>query len=558
MGPFSRLSTSSSFETVVDDDTSTLLPQRDELATLENTAEKNHNPFETATQSFGEDLKICEGEEETPISWGNGEATPVVTDGKQGSFEALVATPPSPSLSTSTTTSTEYTFVQQHDDMIPEYFHPISTGNSILGNICLDGIEDMAEGIQAVAFEVYPDTELIEKCWTQRRGLSFMQQRSLDQKLLDMNESTPGEYIRALIAKGASPNSKTKGHKVSFALGKSLDSGNIECVCALLQGGADPNAWVNQRFVALPYAIGVRNEPGTWALIAAGARADGSCRILSDSNDVELDNIYAEYQMPLRSAVEPALIRKLPRQGEWEKQVRMVRFLLANGADASSYGPGCYSATQLMNTLSNWIVRWSGVDKLATIRVARLMLESTIIDMRHSMIPTGNLTCRNVFNFVACYGNADMLKLLGSYVLPYCDSSLYWARAVSFAAAGRAWGCLNVLMKPPFARPEALLYLIADYLNPDPDAEKVSLDWFRFSRAAQMILESGTDPSEAHHVTYERQRYLCFNTRKSKEISPLQLVDKIATKKSRSQVRNLLKQYKKRKGKRVSELSEKK
>ncbi|KAK7421613.1 hypothetical protein QQX98_002080 [Neonectria punicea] len=405
--------------------------------------------------------------------------------------------------------------------------------------LCLDGIEEMSDEIQAITLLAKPDGDLIERSATQRLLLPVTQREILDQVLAEIHEATTGEVIRNTIAQGGNPNSDEGGRIISLALRMALDQRNIECVCALLQGGAHPNARVEKGLfghLALPYAVLKGFEAGVWALVAAGASVNAPKPALNPRWSAG----WFFNNTPLICAIN--LLSQAPDTQFEDSRVRILRFLLANGADVSCRGrDDLRNPFHIVRALSILASGSLALDKPIVLRVARLLLSGE--NLKGCPPMPSRHECANPFSEAAASGNEQLLMLLGTRLRPYCNME-YWSRAMSSAARARAWECVEVLMKPPYACKQTLHYLIDDYMDPNEKEwfEKPTspLDWDGFSTAAKMIMAKGANPSTPCFFTYKGQNLLSSDADERDLVSAFQLVKRIATTADRKAVRDLL------------------
>ncbi|KPM39749.1 hypothetical protein AK830_g6831 [Neonectria ditissima] len=424
-------------------------------------------------------------------------------------------------------------------------------------DLCFDRIEDMAQMIRRTMLLAQPDKDLILLSQARRRLLQPKQQKELDQTLADIGPETTADMIRDTIAKGGDPNGGRPRHVATLALVKALVQRKKECVCALLCGGADPNA-IDDPALGYPvlfYAIENGNQHAVWWLVAAGASVnfpvlESSSKTFASKRLVTTPFLYAIKHL-YSSPHNPVEVSQLRIDPVKDIQVRIVRFLLANGA---GFDICELSHERVANEISALATSWYTVDRLVIWRVAKLLLRS-MGNPPYKEITTNNLSILNPFNEAAAHGAGPLLTLLGTDLLPYCSTTYdpaghsaieYWSGAMAVAARSQAWECAKILAKPPYACQESLLRLIQEYMqrkNQDTFASKRfgSLSWSGFSRAAEMLLnDNGSDPFVQRHVRFKKQTFLGTSSPGLRLVSPLELVNTIATDKDRRPVRKLL------------------
>ncbi|KAF4994234.1 hypothetical protein FDECE_13173 [Fusarium decemcellulare] len=418
---------------------------------------------------------------------------------------------------------------------------PIAERNIVLGDSGTECTGFIADKVKAISSIAHPDKNLMQHSQARRQQLEPLQAELLDQELCNINQSTAARAIRATIAKGGDPNRATTAHEISVPLKAALALRNTECLCALLQGGIDPNARVSAFFSALPYAAYQGYEEGVWALVSAGADTNSLNTIIRKDNT---ERAHENCPTPLLGALHPKFLMSSAqplRQSQLEKQVRIVRFLLERGADPSFCGSKAYIHNFTHKPISKAIQKWTGFNDSTAYHMARLLLEAgATVDLSSIPIQSDKISDDNPFHIVAHSGNEKLLTLLGIHVVPKCHPK-HWQRAISCAARSEAWGCVRILTEPPYARKDSLLYLIDDYMSPTALPSNFDkLTWSNFSQAAEMLLASGVDPAKKELFSYEKRRFLTKNGPASQRISPLKLVNKIATHTKRSEVRDLL------------------
>lgn len=168
-----------------------------------------------------------------------------------------------------------------------KYSSPLKTpsvpNNEAWSRLSFDGLEDMANDIKNIALRVRRDEHLISRAQRKRypghyaskpswwSKMKLRKLRNLDEELDHITKSTTAEFIRELCVKGTIPRRDDTGD--SRCLSNALYSTNNECLSALLQYGADPNAWVRSKLdwrdkgnEALAYALAkpTKLPPGHW------------------------------------------------------------------------------------------------------------------------------------------------------------------------------------------------------------------------------------------------------------------------------------------------------
>ncbi|KAH6880800.1 hypothetical protein B0T10DRAFT_565532 [Thelonectria olida] len=410
--------------------------------------------------------------------------------------------------------------------------------------ILFDGIQDMANDIKRVASRACPDWDLIRASRVQREKLSDDERRRLDDRLERLDSSTPAEFIRDTIARGADPNA----HEANSITCKSLDMAlrfrNEDCVFALLECGADPNTGVeivecpvrDQPYQsALAYAAWVGKQALVWALLAAGAMVNPPdsavhCPACTGS-------IVKACTTPLLRAIDESY-----DPGLHASRNNIVRFLLANRADPNAYGcEKVGTAHQLHSPLSLSIL--SSKPHHLSNTMTQLLLEAGAV-FRMSFLPIrlDIIDKQNPLYHAVTTRNMGLFAMLDQRVTS--EDSKYWKRAISCAASYQAWDCISFLLTEPFIQMDYLHYLIQDCMRGRTvyDHALDGLGWDSFSKAAEMLLDRGFDPTRRLPFTYKRKtkRFWSQSREVTEDVSPLELVERIATAGSRSYIRDLL------------------
>ncbi len=94
---------------------------------------------------------------------------------------------------------------------------------------------------------------------------------SKDKKLVEAARKGAIDEVRALLAKGGSPNASHGGFS---ALGSAISEGRAEVARALLDAGADPGKPGDAETDALSMSVMMRDEAMTTLLVERGARID--------------------------------------------------------------------------------------------------------------------------------------------------------------------------------------------------------------------------------------------------------------------------------------------
>ncbi|KAH6977671.1 hypothetical protein EDB80DRAFT_783650 [Ilyonectria destructans] len=264
-------------------------------------------------------------------------------------------------------------------------------------------------------------------------------------------------------------------------------------------------------------------------------------------------SLFMQYNTPLIGALHPEFhFRDDRTQGEVDTQIRIVKFLIANGATASC---GSEKLTgELSLEIFSWVIRaWPGSAHYA---LAKLLLDEGAISLKHP-IDTTRLDGLNTFSLAAQDDNVELLKLLATEILPFCGLEYPVSAFVKVPYLEGGGAVKEVLMKPPFYRSDSLLYLVREFMYQKSDEDSWSplllvdeflfgnddgslMTWREFSNAVAMLVENGSDPLNEEYITYKRRRYTSTNSREHELISPLKLVEKIVTSKSRSRARKVL------------------
>ncbi|KAM5363904.1 hypothetical protein ACJZ2D_011756 [Fusarium nematophilum] len=410
------------------------------------------------------------------------------------------------------------------------------------GLISFKGIEDLAERIKAVVEKALPNRQFIETSQRQRALLNKTQKRKLDAELANIPRSTNSAFVKDILARGADPNGLQEP-LAQRPLAKALKSPNNPCLFALLQYGADPNAAVevtdgmrssSSYQPALAYAAWSGNQSAVWALRAAGAA------INPPSSDVNCPRCT---QSRIRVCTTPLLRAIDSNRHEGTAKTRMVRFLLANGADPNYFGCDHVGKTHRLRSPLSAAIVWPAADEYTSLAIARLLFEAGAeLNWERLPVSDGAIDDENPIHTAAKFKDAQLLALMVNLVKP--SDSKYWKRAVSCAAKAQAWSCIETLLCRPYWQEDYIHYLVDDYMSSrakiDPDY--LDLDWSSFYQAATLILGNvnNSNPSRQTDFTYRRKKLFGDYREVTEVVSAFDLVARIPTKKSRGEVRRLL------------------
>jgi hypothetical protein len=220
------------------------------------------------------------------------------------------------------------------------------------------GIEDFAEEVKLVADRVLPDTELILTSSRLRDGGLSSHSAYL---IINCTHRVDGDLpeIKERVLQGADPNCRINEEGTHQLLEMVLvkPSTNdfrklapVEWVITLLQCGANPNFHFFSNTNPLDYyyspallrAAYLADEQAVWALRAAGADPNGyACPLCATETvprhlprtvkHIQGDEFEFFFYTPLLCAL--ALQRSLSSDDEVQRRIRIVRFLLVNGAE---------------------------------------------------------------------------------------------------------------------------------------------------------------------------------------------------------------------------------
>lgn len=344
------------------------------------------------------------------------------------------------------------------------------------------GVEDQAGAIELVQTRVRLNELGIERSKRVRNRLTETKRDQADLELERAVVYQRRTKLKKAIAAGADPSASwdsTKASKIlTIAIHGFGDSGD-ENLCSLLEYGADPNALVasgdNGGLVSvlkqkpsegnlmlqpvLCEAAWRGNEKAVWALVSAGARVN------PDPVDVFCPECFGQAgedaAFKSRRVCSTPLLRALTSSSWSDDQIlRIVRFLLANGADPNE--AGCQTCA-MSPPLSTAIV-FGGRSKsgLALLEaIFETLLQAGARPSFDHLLPDPPAGLENPFNALAHWGLVDMLKQLD---ITDFDPVL-WKRAVCFAAANRRPSCVRMLLEKPYVQPDTLHFLVNDHLR---------------------------------------------------------------------------------------------
>ncbi|KAH6892368.1 hypothetical protein B0T10DRAFT_483685 [Thelonectria olida] len=393
-----------------------------------------------------------------------------------------------------------------------------------------DGVEECSQRIEEVRLLVRLDKGLIEKSRKAHEGLSGDQKKELLDSLRRITHTTTAESLRALIAQGAMMDDYTV-HSAS-PLYSALRATNNDCLITLLQCGANPNAEellckIGNRCYAhrsaLAYAAWSGNEFAVWALVAAGAIVNPEPR----------DTISCI--TPLLQAVQPEDTNKL------ENQDRIIRFLLANGADPNE--SGC-SPPMMSPPLSAAMVFWPRQeDKFPgkTLSVVNSLLKA---GARSSFGHLDSVALwdvdENPFNAAARWGQHEVLTSLASRVNSL-DSEA-WIHAMSYAALHRQWKCFDILCEKPYTRSDALHQIVENSMAVFRCHRSPIIDSTTFTAVITKLMDDRDrwNPDKQVEFIYQKRRYMVWRKLVIEELSAMELAKNIHTEVDRNNILALL------------------
>lgn len=446
--------------------------------------------------------------------------------------------------------------------------------------LSLHGVEDCSLQIQDMKLLVLLDHDLIEESRKARESLDKDQRISYNQQLGLISANTSGDTIRALVAKGADPNCNLYLPKpenltdpirklglASIPLGAALEVGNNECLAVLLQCGSDPNAQVlfqvsNDRAIqgpcyqtALAHAAWMCNEEAVWALVAAGARVNPN----QDDQVPDNHHLCGSYKFqateadicstPLLRALAPKGYELLPDKGKMPRnQDRIVRFLLANGADPNGtscrhFGAAGSRRPPLFTAMVVWLPLESKSPGKALSVFNSLLKAGALPVFDDSNWYTSRSRVKNPFNAAAEHGQHEMLTSLSEHIARSQNVSRdLWKHAISYAVREKHWQCCDVLAKPPYADATVLHQLVNDYMASDRFI-RIIYSRESFMAAAGRLVRSKLvkSPDVRARFEYTKRRSLMRKSQKVLErLSPIELADNIKTDMDRRVIWNFL------------------
>ncbi|KAM0429730.1 hypothetical protein ACHAPT_006336 [Fusarium lateritium] len=409
------------------------------------------------------------------------------------------------------------------------------------GLISFHGIEDLADGIKAVVEQALPNPQFIEASHSKRALLNDAQRKSLDDQVANISRSTSKASVLHMLAQGADPDRLQMPLPAYRPLAKALYCHNNPCLFALLQYGADPNVAVGiadgkpspgARQPALAYAAWCGNQSAVWALRAAGAAVE------PPSSDVHCPSCT---QSHIRVCTTPLLRAIDSNRHERLGKIRMVRFMLANGADPNYFGCDLVGATHRLRSPLSASIVWPAADEHTSLAIAELLLKAGAeINWECLPVSDGAIDLENPIHTAAKSKDGRLLALMANHVKP--SDSKYWKRAVSCAAQAKASSCITTLLSRPYWQDDYLHYLIHDYMSirDKTEPDYLDLSWARFQQAAELILDQNPNLFRQTYFTYKRKKLFGDPHQVTEAVSVFDLVARIWTKKSRGQVRKLL------------------
>jgi hypothetical protein len=422
-----------------------------------------------------------------------------------------------------------------------------------LPHLSFDGIQDFAYDVKEIAAKVIRDEVLIRKSQIRRDALEPGERMRLFSQLSCIDRNTPAHTVRQLIEEGADPNEfirHTESSKISTVLGLAISSWNNDCVFELLRCGADPNFGVFLKndpigtgegslghiYPTLAYATLLANEPVVWALYSAGSFIEPptSAVVCPRCNG-------APVSPPFGTTCWTPLLRALSvlptvSTSEKERRLRIVRFLLCNGADACNAGCRVYGPNHELHTpLSAAIVNWTNIDTNMAIELVMMLFNAgAVAGFQYTPFLPPNQ--EDPLVVAAQSGDEGLLYQITSRKPTIRSMSVSWA--ILYAAMKSAWSCIEVLAKPSYIQGHCLHLLVDEYMN---DFSTNKLSWPQFSQAVRILLSAGADPSDPVEFPYVKQRFPMRFENVTENISAIELAERIKTDKSRSKVISLLK-----------------
>lgn len=415
---------------------------------------------------------------------------------------------------------------------------PDTTGTEAWSRLSFEGIEDFAKEVKKVALLVRRDEEFIAASFTRRQRMDNDTQEDIDYHIDGINQDTPGKFVRDAVAEGADPSRLADGLGPSWTLSQALRTSNNECLFALLKYGANPNAKViptsgpnSVDFTALTYAAWTGNERAVWALCAAGAN------INPPHEDVHcpLCTIKRGYDVPV--CFTPLLLSLYLRGKESEKAIfaRIVRFLLANGADPNDTGCDKFGPDHLLHPPFSVALAHRDSWKKKTSFVVELLIKAgAIIQLNHLPPRSYRDSLTNLIAIAVRLGSSEILRMIAPGVKD--GNQALWKHVIVDIPSGKESETISILMHKPYFQVGYLHHVVLTYMDVQ------HMTWPRFCLLTRLLIKNGANPREVVSVTYTKRHFL-KNRTITEEVSAMELAERIHTKVPRCDVIDLLQRY---------------
>lgn len=418
---------------------------------------------------------------------------------------------------------------------IPKEKPPNTTDTEAWSRLSFKGIEDFAEEVKEVALLVRRDEEFIATSLARRKQMDYRDQEEIDHRIDRIDGHTPAKFVRDAVAEGADPSRLAQGLGLSRTLTQAIRTSNNECLFALLKYGSDPNAKVIRTYgpkpedhTALTYAAWRGNERAVWALYAAGAN------INPPREDIYCPRCADKLNHHIYVCSTPLLLALVPGGSESEnpKFARIVRFLLANGADPNDAGCHKFSSDHLLNPpLSAAIVDPRLSNEKAASFVKLLIKAGAKTQFNHLPAASYSDYSLNPIANAVRSGNSGILSM----IIPGVKEAKLemWKHVIVDILSDKEDKTVSILMSKTYFQVGYLHLLVATYLR------SFSMSWSKFSRVAILLIGKGANPTEQVSFTYTK-RHILKNRIVTEHVSAIELAERIHTKMARRDTIDLL------------------
>ncbi|KAH6957827.1 hypothetical protein BKA56DRAFT_737589 [Ilyonectria sp. MPI-CAGE-AT-0026] len=416
---------------------------------------------------------------------------------------------------------------------------PDTTGTEAWSRLSFKGIEDFADEVKEVALLVRRDEEFIAASLARRKRMDNQDQNSIDAYIDGIDKDTSGKFVRDAVAEGADPSGL--GHVLGFSstLTTALRTSSNECLFALLKCGANPNANVNRTYgpkpedhTALTYAVWAGNERAVWALCAAGAN------INRPHEDVYCPQCAGQHKHNIHVCSTPLLLAVDPRERDSEnsKFGRIVRFLLANGADPNDAGCDKFGPEHLLNPpLSTVLVHQNLWNEKAAFLIKLLIEAGAKIQLNHLPVRSYSAYSLNPIATALWSGNSEILRMIAPSVTD--ANPALWRHVIVDIPSGKEPDTVSILMQKPYFQVGYLHHVVLTYLD-----DVQGMPWSTFCLLTGLLIKHGANPRQVASVTYTKRHFL-KNRTVTEQVSAMELAERIHTIVPRRSIMDLLQRY---------------